>query len=52
MTNRQAKDSGEKVSAEMSAAMVRVSILEIRVGAVRTSVKTLRKQISGDDVKR
>ena len=52
MIDRRPEDSGEKMSAKMKAAIVRVSILEIRVGAVATGVKTLRKQINGDDVKR
>jgi hypothetical protein len=42
----------EKTSAEMLAADVRVTSLELRVGATANGVKALRKEINGDDIKR
>ena len=52
MIDRTPEDSGEKMNAEMLEMTVRVEVLEIRVGAVATGVKTLREQINGDDDKR
>lgn len=52
MIDRRPEDSGETLSDEMRKARVRVAVLEITVSAVTASVKTLRRQINGDDVKR
>ncbi len=51
MIDRRPDESGEELNRAIRVATVRVEVLEIRVGAVATGVKTLREQINGDDVK-
>ena len=52
MIDRTPEDSGEVMSVPMAEMTVRIEVLEIRVGAVATGVKTLREEINGDDVQR